>query len=340
MGRKFILFGAGVSIILSSFVFYIWQIYKSPNILVGQEDRHIYIYPNTNWKQLIQEFKRDSVVNNMIAFGFAAKIMGYQENIKPGKYLLTKDAASVDVIRQLRAGDQDYVKITFNNIRLKSDLPGKLCKGTLADSLQLDSLLNSQEFLLQHKLDTVSVTSLFLPDTYFVLWTNNAEDIFERMLQEHDKFWTTDRKLKAEALGLTPNEISILASIVESETRMSDEKARVAGLYINRLKKGMRLQSDPTAVFAYGDFSLKRVLHKHIRFNSPYNTYLHKGLPPGPIRIPTKQGIDAVLNYEIHNHIFMCAMPDYGGYHNFTNSNRVHENNANKYRRWLKSEGI
>lgn len=330
----------GFSIVVSTFAFYIWQIFNSPNILVQQEDRVVYIEPGTNWKELIKQFDEDSVVNNMIAFGFAAKFLGYQESIKPGKYLLTGDGNTIEAIRKLRSGEQEDVKITFNNIRFKEELAAKICEGTMADTAVFDSLLGSTEFLKKYDLNPVSVLSVFLPDTYFVRWTNSAEDLFERMVLEYKTFWNETRLNKAKTLGLSPYEVSILASIVESETRMSDEKAKVAGLYINRLKKGMLLQSDPTAVYGYGDFTIKRVLNKHIQYDSPYNTYLYKGLPPGLIRVPTKQGIDAVLNYSSHDYIFMCARPDYSGYHDFAKTSREHTNNANKYRRWLKSEGI
>jgi UPF0755 protein len=188
--------------------------------------------------------------------------------------------------------------------------------------------------------NTTTVKTMFIPNTYEVYWNISTERLVERLKREHDVFWNENRRNKAKELRLSPVEVSILASIVEEETAIADEMPIVAGVYINRLYKGMRLEADPTVKFAAGDFSLQRILFKHLEIESPYNTYLHGGLPPGPIRIPSIQGIDAVLNYSKHNYLFMCAKEDFSGRHNFAVTLREHNRNAERYRAELNRRGI
>jgi UPF0755 protein len=181
---------------------------------------------------------------------------------------------------------------------------------------------------------------MFIPNTYEFYWNTSAEKFVEKMAEEYKNFWNEDRKAKAEKMGLTQSEVSTLASIVEQETQKNDEKARIAGVYINRINIGMPLQADPTVVFAVGDFTIKRVLNSHLRIDSPYNTYLYAGLPPGPICIPSVSSIDGVLNYEKHNYLYFCAKEDFSGYSNFASTLSQHNVNAQKYHRALRKAGI
>lgn len=257
---------------------------------------------------------------------------------RSGAYRVNPGDRAIDVAKRLRNGRQTPVRITFNNVRTLEELSKKI------DS-QMD--ISADEFI--SAADSVYaaagvaspvMTAHFLPDTYEVYWNEPADKLIERLESAYQKFWNDDRKAKAAKLGLTPEEVAILASIVEEETTKYDEQGKVARLYLNRLKKGMRLQSDPTVKFAVGDFSLRRILNKHLAADSPYNTYLHNGLPPGPIRIVERRSIDAVLDAPCHNYIYMCAKSDFSGYHDFTADYAAHLKNARNYQAALNARGI
>jgi UPF0755 protein len=240
----------------------------------------------------------------------------------------------------LRSGRQEPLKLTFNNIRVKRELAGKISRMIEPDSLTILKLLNDPVFVNKYGFDTTTIMCMFLPNTYEVYWTIKAEDLMDRMNREYQKFWTEEKTAKAQEIGLTRTQVSILASIVQAENSRSDESPRIAGLYINRLKREMPLQSDPTVVFALGDFEMKRVYEAHMQIENPYNTYRYKGLPPGPINLPTLSSLNAVLNYEKHDYIFMCAKEDFSGYHNFASNYRDHVKNANLYRAALNKANI
>ena len=201
----------------------------------------------------------------------------------------------------------------------------------MIDSIDIANLLTEKSILQEYNFTKQTLPALFIPNTYQVYWNISAKDFLNRMFKEYKRFWTEERQNKAKAIGLTPIEVSILASIVEEETNNKSEKPMVAGLYINRLKKGMPLQADPTVKFAWQDFTLRRITNKHLTIDSPYNTYKITGLPPGPIRIPSPEGIDAVLNYSKHNYLYMCAKEDFSGTHNFASTLSEHNRNARKY---------
>ncbi|MCP4522250.1 MAG: endolytic transglycosylase MltG [Cytophagales bacterium] len=322
------------SILSATFFFYIYQIVKSPNILFQKENKVLVIQEGTSWKQLQKQLFQEGFVKreSMIAFGFCAKIMSYPENIKEGRYLLKKNSTFIEAIKILRNGLQEPVKLTFNNVRLKEELAEKLTKNIKAKPEEVLALLNDQVYLETLGFDTLSVTNMFIPDTYHIYWTYDAKKLMERMKKEYDKFWAKDGRLeKAQALNLTPNEVAIVASIVQGETYRNDEKPVIAGLYLNRVRKGIKLQADPTVKYAVGDFSLKRVLKKHTEVESPYNTYFIKGLPIGPICVPSKESIDAVLNSKEHDYIYMCGKGDGSGYHNFAQTLDEHNRNKRKF---------
>jgi UPF0755 protein len=235
----------------------------------------------------------------------------------------------------LRAGKQVPVEVVLQNVRLKRKLASDLSKQIEPDSLSIWRFLNDDIFLSKFGFNTQNILAMFIPNTYEFYWNTSVEDLFEKMHNEYKKFWNETRINKCESIGITPIEASILASITEEETVKNDEKPIIAGLYLNRIKKGMLLQADPTVRFALGNFGIKRVLDKYKEINSPYNTYKHAGLPPGPICIPSIVTIDAVLNHQQNQYLYMCAKEDFSGYHNFARTLEQHNLNAQRYQKAL-----
>ena len=309
-------------------------------MLIDKQDQVITIQKGETFSDLRARLYDDLIINDALSFSFVAKVLDYQEAVKPGVYLFESGMSNLDIVRRLRSGDQVPVRITFNNVRLKEDLAGKITANTGLDSAAFLKLLSDEAFLEQYNLNTDNSMSIFLPDTYEVYWTITAEELFDKMYKEHQSYWTAERKQQAEAIGMTPTEVSILASIVQAETIMSDERPKVAGLYINRLNENMFLQADPTVKFALGDFAIQRVLTKDLRVDSPYNTYRNRGLPPGPIGLPSLASIRSVLNYEKHDYLYMCANPDFSGYHAFAEDIDQHNINASRLHRELNRRKI
>ena len=342
MGKRKILVGFILvfSVTLSSFSFYFWQVVTSPNVLVDQESRFIYIPPGFTFKELQDLLYKDNYVNNLVAFSFLAKLMDYDKLIKPGRYLLEPNMSNRDAIRYLRSGEQVPVNITFNNIRLLDDLPPKICANIYLNPASFRKDLDDSITWNKYGFNKYTFICMFIPNTYQVFWTITSNELLDRMSYEYNRFWNDERKVKADSIGLSPIEVSILASIVQAECKMSDEAPTIAGLYLNRLKKNYPLQADPTIVFANGDFTINRVLNKHKELDSPFNTYKYSGLPPGPINAPEIRYLDAVLNYEHHNYLYMCAKEDFSGYHNFSSNLQQHLINARRYQRALNREGI
>jgi UPF0755 protein len=326
------------SVLLISFTYYGFQICYTPNILVGKEDRQILIPKNASFKDVQDIFHRDDLAQDLISFSFLSKLMDYDENVKAGRYLLRANMTNREAIRLLRSGQQEPVKITFNNVRVVTELSKKITQNLFMKPEEFEAALVQFIATNRYGFNKENILTMFIPNTYEVYYQTSPGDLIERMHEEYEKYWNSDRKAKAEALGFTPIEVSILASITQAESIKKDEAPIIASLYINRLKKGMPLQADPTLVFAVGDFTLKRVLNEHKEIDSPYNTYMHTGLPPGPINMPEIRSLDAVLNYTPSDYLYMCAKEDFSGRHNFTGDHRQHINNANKYRRALERE--
>jgi len=326
------------AVLLTSFTFYGYQILYASNILVDAEDRHIYISEDDTFAELQDRFYDEKIVGDLLSFSFIAKLMDYDKLIKPGRYLLRSGMSNLQAIQLLRSGAQDPTSVTFNNIRLIDELGDQITSGIMIDSDEFNKSLDVYIERNQEGFNENNIISMFIPNTYEVYWTISGEELVERMHQEYQKFWSASRIQKAEEIGLSPFEVSTLASIVQAENSQNDEGKRIAGLYMNRLKRGMRLHADPTVVFAVGDFTLKRVLNEHLETDSPYNTYKYGGLPPGPINMPTITNIDAVLNYEDHTYLYMCAREDFSGYHNFATDYSQHLANARKYQRALSIE--
>ncbi|MCL1937305.1 MAG: endolytic transglycosylase MltG [Candidatus Azobacteroides sp.] len=300
-----------------------------------QKASYIYINEEKNYLQLMDQLKTAAHLKDVNLFERLAHMMKYSENVKSGRYEITPQTTYLEAIRMLRSGRQMPVKLTFNNIRLKEDLSERIGEQMLFDSDALLSRLNDPNVTASLGFDTITILAMFIPNTYEIYWNTPVDKFLERMKKEYNHFWTDQRREKANALHLSPVEVSTLASIVEEETALPSEYPIVSGLYINRLRKGMPLQADPTVKFAVGDVSLRRIANWHLHIESPYNTYLYSGLPPGPIRIPSIKGIDATLNYKEHNYLYMCAKEDFSGTHNFSIAFSEHLVNAKKYQDML-----
>lgn len=326
------------SMLLISFGFYTYQIVYTPNVLVGKEDRLIIIPNDANFKTVQKQLHEGDYVQDLMSFAFLARLMEYDEKVKSGRFVLKANMTNLQAIRLLRLGKQEPVRITFNNVRLLKELSEKITDniGMRPEEFEAAAVKFSMNNTKGFTKD--NLMSMFIPNTYEVYYNVTPDDLIERMHYEYELFWNDERKAKAATIGLTPIEVSILAAIVQAETVKQEEAPIIAGLYINRLKKGMPLQADPTLVFASGDFSLKRVLNEHKEIDSPYNTYKYAGLPPGPINMPRVNCIDAVLNYQPSNYLYMCAKEDFSGNHNFTDNYRQQINNAKRYQRALEIE--
>jgi len=335
---KIILSFIAIFIIAISFTIYsYYQKIYSPNVsLNGKQNAYFYIPTGSTMEDVSELLYSKNYIINRGSFEWVAEKKNYRNKIKPGKYFLTDKLSNNDLVDLLRSGKQQICKVVFNYARTKEELAGKLAENIEADSLDILSLLKNKSVAQKYGFDLNTIITMFIPNTYEFYWSTSADKIFARMAKEYKKFWNVKRKAKAKKIHLSQSEVSSLASIVESETKDVAEKPIVAGVYINRLKKGMKLEADPTVIYALGDFSIKRVLKKHLSIDSPYNTYKYAGLPPGPICLPTISSIDAVLNYKKHKYIFFCAKEDFSGRHNFAKSYFEHLRNARKYQKALR----
>ena len=305
-----------------------------------QHPGSITIPREASFEQVIDSLRSQDILLKEKAFRWVAKRKDYEKYIKPGKYVFYQGTNTNQIVNMLKAGNQQAVSVTFNNLRFMKDLAGKVAGYIEPDSIALLSYLTNESIMEEMGFDKHSFCAMFIPNTYEFYWTTTPKEFANRMKVEYDRFWTDKRKQKATDLGLTPIEVSTIASIVQEETIKKEEKPRIAGLYINRIKRGMLLQADPTIKFAIGDFSIKRVLNRHLEIDSPYNTYKNSGLPPGPINFPEISSLEAVLNAESHNYLYMCASDQFDGTHNFARTFREHNSNARKYQQALNRNKI
>jgi UPF0755 protein len=316
------------------------KIYR-PNISLGQKDAFFNVKTGWELSDVSNSLYQNEYIIDRNSFEWVANRKKYHENIRPGKYLLKNKMSNNELVNLLRSGKQVPVKLTFNSIRTPHQLAGKVAKQIEADSTDIIKLLKSESFTSSYGFNKYTIMTMFIPNTYEVYWNMSAEDFFKRMANEYKNFWTEERKQKAKNINLMQSQVSILASVVQAEQSVhNDEKRIIAGLYINRLQKRMKLESDPTLVYAVGDFEIKRVLNIHKEVESPFNTYKYLGLPPGPINLPEISSIDAVLNYQPNNYIFMCAKEDFSGKHNFAVTYNEHLRNAERYRAALNKRKI
>lgn len=305
-------------------------------------DKTVYVYidQNRSYDQLVRELVDSAKIQDIGSFNTVASYRGYTGKLRTGRYAISPADNVWDVVNRLNRGLQSPTKVTFNNMRLKSDLIKRLSDQLMFTETELSALLDDSVKCASYGFTPQSIVAMFIPNTYEFYWDVKADAFVDRMKKEYDNFWNSARLDKAKKLNLSTLEVSTLASIVEEECMYTDEYPIVAGLYLNRLKRGQLLQADPTVKFAIGDFSLQRILNKHLTVESPYNTYKHIGLPPSPIRIPSIKGLDAVLNYAEHNYLYMCAKEDFSGRHNFATNLGDHNKNAARYRTALNQRGI
>ena len=326
-----------VSILLTTFTFYFWQIYRSPNFQTQENDKTfaLLIPRGATFESVIDTLQKNDVLNDEMSFRFLAKLMSYPERVKEGRYEITPRMGNRAVLVKLRSGSQDAMPVTFNSMRQKSDLIQRLGSKFEFGPTALGPLLNDPVVCQKYGFDTTTIVCLFLPDTYEFFWTIKPEALLDRMGSEYKRFWTPDRQAKAKAIGLTQTQAQVLASIVAAETNKRDEQPRVAGVYLNRLKRGIKLEADPTVIFALRDFGIRRLLNKQLAIDSPYNTYRYAGLPPGPINLPAPATIDAVLNAEQHDYLFFVVDARFNGYHTFSRNLSEHLANARLYQQAL-----
>ena len=327
-----------LSVLMISFTYYAYQICYTANILVGKEEQVIVIPDSADFKKVQEILHEGNYVQDLISFSFLAKLMDYDKGVKSGRYTLKPNMTNLQAIRYLRLGLQEPVNITFNNVRLIPELSEKITKNLEMTPEQFEAALVEFAMTNKYGFNKDNILCMFIPNTYEVYYNASPKQVIEKMHEEYEKFWNTERQDKAGALKLTPIEISILASIVQAESVKRDEAPIIAGLYINRLKQAIPLQADPTLVFASGNFGLKRVLNEHKLIDSPYNTYKYAGIPPGPINLPEISSLDATLDYFKSDYIYMCAKEDFSGRHNFTGDYNQHLKNAQRYQAALTRE--
>lgn len=306
----------------------------------GKDSSYFYVTPSDSPQAVVQRVTDKTGILQAMLFRLLATTMHYDQHIIPGRYELGKGLSTFEVFRRLRNGRQAPVRFTVPIVRTSRDLSRLLGKHFHPSAQQFEQILSDTNRLANYGETPATVLCLFIPNTYEINWSTSPEEFLDRMNREREKFWTEGRKSKARTIALSTNQVITLASIVEQETAYNPEKPRVAGLYLNRLRKGMPLQADPTVKYALQDFSLRRIRHQHLAIDSPYNTYRHRGLPPGPICIPSLASIEGVLNAETHDYFYMCAKEDFSGSHNFATTYEEHLKNAQLYVRALDQRAI
>lgn len=315
----------------------VWQMFFGRTFHI-KETVYVYVDKDDTPDSVGAKINREARPGLLAGFSTLSALTRYQ--VRSGRYAISPDDNMFNVYKRMKRGSQTPVQLILPSVRTMDRLAGVLGRRLMMDSTEVARLFVDSSFCRRYGYDTATLACLFVPNTYEVYWDTAPEDFMKRMQREHDAFWNEDRLAKAQAAGLTPNEVCVLASIVSEETANNGEKPMVAGMYINRLRAGMPLQADPTVKFALQDFGLRRIYHNHLKVDSPYNTYVHAGLPPGPIRIAGIVDIDAVLNYVHHDYLFMCAKEDFSGTHNFARTYREHLANAARYSAALNARGI
>ena len=335
---NFLLLSAGL--VVSVGIILLIKVLFGLNIVPPEKGIILFIPESASYSQAMDSIKAHIPIKHPVVFDWIAKRKNYPANVKPGRYVIKQKISYIEAINMFRSGDQVPVNVTFNNVRTLYDLAGKIGGQISADSVAIIAFLSDSSNYSKDGFTTENIISIFIPDTYQFFWNTRAEDLYSRMLREYRRFWNDERKAKAYDLKMDPAEVSTLASIVDDEAAKGDEKPRIAGVYINRLRRGIPLQADPTIKFALNDFSITRILKRHLRIDSPYNTYKYNGLPPGPIGCPTIEGIDAVLNAEKHDFLYFVAKADFSGYHHFSRTLSEHNRYAAIYQRELNKRKI
>jgi UPF0755 protein len=330
---------SGIGVVIAFVIVLTYRNLFSINIKV-EGKKIIYIPTGSSYEQVLDTLYSNLNIENRKALDWVAQKKKYPVLVKPGRYVVDSDLSYIELINLLRSGRQKPVKVTFNNVRTLNQLAGKIGNQIETDSSLLISFFSDDSNYKSDGFIKENIIALFIPNTYEMYWNTDAKGLYTRMLKEYNLFWDKQRLAKAKEKGLNPKEVAILASIIDDEVVKADEKPRIAGVYLNRLKRGMPLQACPTIKFALNDFTITRVLNKYLEVDSPYNTYKHTGFPPGPIGCPSVQGLEAVLNAEKHDYIFFAAKSDFSGYHNFSRTLAEHNRYAAMYQRELDKRKI
>lgn len=340
MKKKLIYIFSGLVIVCLIMLLIVYRLFYGISIYPGENGSTLFIPPGSSYNQVLDTIESNLNVKNPELLDWFAKKKSYPIVIKSGRYIIEKGVSINELIDILRSGRQTPVRITFNNLRTLNQLAGKFSKQIEADSIQIINFLSEESNFNSDGFTKENLISLFIPDTYEFYWNTDAMGLYKRMLREYKAFWNEERVAKAKEEGLHPCEVSILASIIDDEVTKKEEKPRIAGVYLNRLKRGIPLQACPTIKYALNDFTITRVLKVYLETESPYNTYRYKGFPPGPIGCPSIEGIDAVLNAEKHDYLYFAAKVDFSGYHNFSRTLAEHNRYAAEYQRELNKRKI
>jgi len=338
-GIKFLsFFIAGLLIVA---VYKIYADFFSPNIKGSDKQFSIVYVPSTkNFDRLCYDLDNKGILINIHSFRRFGKLLNLDEKLKPGRYKVAAGMSNYEFVKILMRGSQESVNLVFNYAERAEDLSAFFGKNLELDSTTLLSILKNQDEAKLHGFDTNTFVGMFIPNTYNLYWNTGSKELIKRMDKEYKKFWTQERLAKSIHQKLSQAEVSTLASIVQKESNKEKEMPVIAGVYLNRLRKGIPLQADPTIIFAWNDKSIRRVSSVHTAIQSPYNTYMNAGLPPGPICVPSIQAIDAVLNAEEHGYYYFCAREDFSGYHSFAATFQQHQVNARRYQQALNRNGI
>lgn len=343
MKRIFVIGTVAVFVILTGVaLFFYHALAVQATVPKDIEDPYVHIPTNASYEEVVDKLRERDLINNEQLFSWLAEQMNFRRDpMRSGRFKLEPGWSLIQMIRHLRGGPQAPVQVVLTNERLPENVAAKVARFIEPDSATLLAAFTDPDLLQEIGYRPETLMSLFIPNTYEFFWNTTPRQFLDRMVKEHDAFWDKDqRRQKAQALNMRPDEVYTLASIVEKETLKDSEKKRMAGVYLNRLKQGMRLQADPTSVFATRDFETKRVTDYHTKFDSPYNTYMYAGLPPGPIAMASISSIDGVLNAEDHDYLYFCAIGDGSGYHNFAQTLSAHNRNAAIYRQNLRERGL
>jgi UPF0755 protein len=319
---------------------YVSMTFRSVISIKGGNDIALYVRTGSSFEEIIDSLRRHQVLTDELAFRWLARRQGLTEKVIPGRYVIKNNIQNLSLVRQLKLGHQTPVRLVVQNYRTPADMAGKLSRRLEADSVTWLKLFRDESFLAKFQVDAANFFSIIIPNTYEIFWNTEPAAWLEKMHRESVRFWNEKRLQAARQKGLTVKEVITLASIVEKESNMNDEKPMIAGVYLNRLLKKMALQADPTVVYAWQDFSIRRLTGKHLKIDSPYNTYLFAGLPPGPICLPSIASIDAVLHATSHSYLYFCAREDFSGYHRFARTLDEHRLNARKYQMALNHRNI
>ena len=338
--KKKIIIIVTTSLLLIGIGILIFSLSVFGHVMTNDKPGYVYIDKDDNIDSVRTKIESIGHPSSMKGFDLLNNYTNYEQNIRIGCYKVAQDISMLNLFRSMRNGQQSPSNVVIPSVRTVDEACDKISKYLITDGESIKAVLRDSLKLKELGFTKETIPAMFIPNTYEIYWTTDAENLVDRLKSEYEKFWTSERQEKAKSLGLSPIEVSTLASIVDSETSRDEDKPIIARLYLNRLEKHIRLASDPTVIFAVGDFSLRRVLKRHLEVESPYNTYKHEGLPPGPIRISSIAGIDAVLNPDDNDYIYMCAKEDFSGEHYYTSSEKEHMANAKKYAEALNKRNI